>query len=53
MSANAATKIDILRKMFILVMLNSPDHSGPRAPVGGLSQRLRNSIRQIAKRPLS
>jgi hypothetical protein len=53
MSANAATKIDILRKMFIVVVMRSPDHSGPCVPVGGLSPRPRNSISQTAKRPSS
>jgi hypothetical protein len=48
-SASAAT-IDILRKMFILVMPESPDRSGPRAPVVGLSVRPKASISQMPGR---
>jgi hypothetical protein len=54
MSANAATKIDILCNMFILVVMrDSPDRSGPRAPLRGLSPRPRKSISQTVKRSSS
>jgi hypothetical protein len=51
-SASAATQIDILRKMFIVVMLRFP-RSSSRGRLLPACRRGRKHIRDISYRPLS